>query len=54
MKKILTLIIALFFGVGTLADNHSESYRGMDLSKSFGIQFEVCELRDGKTMAEVN
>ena len=54
MKKIITLLLVLPFGAAVLADDHGENYRGMNLNKNFGVQFEICELREGKTMADVN
>ena len=54
MKKIITLLLALPFCAAVLADDHGENYRGMNLNKNFGVQFEICELREGKTIADVN
>ena len=54
MIKLGLILVSLLFASTSYGKHHEETYRGMDLSKNFGIQFEVCTLRDGKSMASVD
>jgi hypothetical protein len=54
MKKILLVLCALGFSTqGALADDGTNTWRGMNLDKNFGLQFEVCALKEGKSLADV-
>jgi hypothetical protein len=53
MKKIPLLLILMASAVSSLAEDQGEVWRGVDLADNFGIQFEVCELRADKTVADV-
>ena len=46
--------VALSILTSSFASGQDETYRGMDLDKRFGMQFEVCTLQDGKTLADVD
>ena len=54
MKKISLIFLSLVLSVNSFGAHHEETYRGMDLTNRFGIQFEICNLREGKTIGSVN
>ncbi len=54
MIKLGLILVTLLFAATSYGAQQEETYRGMDLNKNFGIQFEVCTLRDGKSMAGVD
>ena len=53
MRITLMICVGLSILASSFASGQDETYRGMDLDKRFGIQFEVCTLREGKTLAQV-
>ena len=54
MKVTLFVLLAIFGLSGTAAaDDHGTTWRGVNLAQNFGVQFEVCALNPGKTMADV-
>ena len=53
MRITLMICVGLSILVSSFASSEDGTYRGMDLAKRFGIQFEVCTLREGKTLAQV-
>jgi len=54
MIKLGLTLVSLLLASVSYGAHHEETYRGMDLNKRFGIQFEICTLREGKSMASVN
>ena len=55
MKNILIsalLLIGLSANLAA-ADDNEKVWRGVNLADNFGVQFEVCELNKGKTIADV-
>jgi len=54
MIKLGLTLVSLLLASTSYGAHHEETYRGMDLNKRFGIQFEICTLREGKSMASVN
>jgi hypothetical protein len=52
-KSIPLLVLALGAISHAYGDGHENSWRGVDLDRQFGMQFEVCALNPGKTMADV-
>ena len=56
MRTIIVFIVfalALTVVPFVSGDDHDNSWRGVDLDRWFGVQFEVCKLRPGKTMSDV-
>ncbi len=53
MKTIIIFALALTVAPFVSGDDHDNSWRGVDLDRWFGVQFEVCKLRPGKTMSDV-
>ena len=53
MPKVIPFIVLIAFSFSALADNHENSWRGVDLDQQFGIQFEVCSLLPGKSMTDM-
>lgn len=54
MIKLGLTLVSLLLASTSYGAHHEGTYRGMDLNKRFGIQFEICTLREGKSMASVN
>ena len=52
--KMSIVFLVSFFAYYGGADDHASSYAGMDLSARVGLQYEVCQLREGKTLADAN
>lgn len=53
MRTIIVFALALTVAPFVSGDDHDNSWRGVDLDRWFGVQFEVCKLRPGKTMSDV-
>ena len=53
MPKVIPFIVLIAFSFSALADDHENSWRGVDLDQQFGIQFEVCSLLPGKSMTDM-
>jgi len=53
IRTALTLLAVFALVPCAFADNHENSWRGVDLDKNFGMQFEVCSLQAGKSIADV-
>ena len=52
--KMSIVVLVSFLAYYGGADNHASSYAGMDLGDRVGLQYEVCQLREGKTLADAN
>ena len=52
--KMSIVFLVSFLAYYGGADDHASSYAGMDLSARVGLQYEVCQLREGKTLADAN
>ena len=53
IRATLALLAVVALVSSAFADNHENSWRGVDLDKNFGMQFEVCSLQAGKSVADV-
>ena len=53
MKKLMIAFLALGMFNHAFADDHSQTWRGVNMAENFGVQFEVCALEPGKTIADV-
>lgn len=53
LKMFIVFLVSSYAYFG-YADNHEGSYAGMDLSARVGLQYEVCELREGKTLSDAS
>ena len=53
MKKLLIAFLALGMFNHAFADDHSQTWRGVNMAENFVVQFEVCALEPGKTLADV-
>ena len=53
MKKLLIALLTLGMFNVALADDHSPTWRGVNMAENFAVQFEVCALKPGKTLADV-
>ena len=53
MKKLLIALLALGMFNQASADDHAQTWRGVNMAENFGVQFEVCALKPGKTLADV-
>ena len=52
IKKILAAALVLASSAA-IAEDHERSYNGLDLSQQLGIQFEVCTLKEGKSVEDL-
>ena len=48
MRTIIVFALALTVAPFVSGDDHDNSWRGVDLDRWFGVQFEVCKLRPGR------
>ena len=53
MTKLGLSILLLLVAATGFAGHHEETYRGMDLSKRFGVQFEICTLASKQKLSAV-
>ncbi|MDG1924205.1 MAG: hypothetical protein P8I59_03020, partial [Pseudomonadales bacterium] len=52
-QRLITCIALFSLAAIAQADNHTNAWRGVDLDQQFGIQFEVCQLKPGKTLDDM-
>jgi len=52
-KQLAMLLVTALIGLSANADHHEKAWRGVDLNAQFGIQFEVCSLLPGKSLADI-
>ena len=52
-QRLITCIALFGLAAIAQADNHTKTWRGVDLDQQFGIQFEVCQLKPGKTLDDM-
>ena len=53
MLKVIPFIALVTFSLSALADDHENSWRGVNLDQQFGIQFEICSLLPGKSIVDM-
>jgi hypothetical protein len=52
-QRLITCIALFSLAAIAQADNHNNAWRGVNLDQQFGIQFEVCKLKPGKTLDDM-
>ena len=50
----IALLVALLLSQTLRADDHGTNYDGIDLTVLGGMQYEVCQLRSGKTLEDAD
>ena len=50
----IALIVALLVSQTLRADDHETNYDGIDLTVLGGMQYELCQLRSGKTLEDAD
>ncbi|MAU92049.1 MAG: hypothetical protein CBD42_006720 [Gammaproteobacteria bacterium TMED182] len=52
-RKLTGLVTMVCLIPFSFADDHSNTWRGVDLNQQFGIQFEICKLKPGQSIEDI-
>ena len=52
-KRLIVFVTTLALLASAQADDHGNTWRGVNLDQQFGIQFEICQLKPGKALSDI-